>query len=217
MKQSSAASFSDDFHQSFTFFEGKGAPFSRFEITKDDRANGEANKALHAVSDSLDHVADLALFTGREDHREAARREAFDLISFGFADFGEDAFFKLRNDAVFESMLHGDVVELFDLVLRMGERLSEFAIVTEEEETFGFEIETTDVHEILQTTGQEGVDGRSIVLVIPSADESCRFMENDGLDSELLEAFSGGADLILRLNAVGWLEADFAIDEDFAL
>lgn len=217
MKQSSAASFSDDFHQSFSFFEGKGAPFSRFKITKDDRANGEANEALHAVSDSLDHVADLALFTGREDHREAARGEALYLIGFGFADFGEDAFFKLRNDAVLKSMLRGDVVELFDLMLRMGERLSEFAIVTEEEEAFGFEIKATDVHEILQTTGQEGVDGRTIVLVIPSADETRRLVENDGLDTELLKSFPRGTDLIFRLHPVGGLEAHFSIHHDFTL
>ena len=73
------------------------------------------------------------------------------------------------------------------------------------------------MHEVLQATGEEGIDGRAVVLVIPSADEARRLVENDGLDSELLKAFPRGADLIFRLDAVGGLEADFSIHHDFAL
>ena len=123
----------DDFHQGFALIDGKGTPFSGLEVVENDWADGQTHEAFHAVANGLDHVADLTLFTGREDHRETARGETLDLIGFGFADFSEDAFFQLRNDAVLESMLRGDVVEFFDLMLGMGERLSEFAIVTEEE------------------------------------------------------------------------------------
>ena len=122
------------------------AEFSRSEIIEIEIADPDTNESLYPVANRLNHVADLAFESGFESHLHAARREPFDGSGAGLADLGEDAFFKLREGGILESILHRDVVDLFDAVFRMGESLGEFSIVAENEESFGIEIEAPDMH-----------------------------------------------------------------------
>lgn len=106
------------------------------------------------------------------------------------------------------------MVKLLDLMLWVGQRLGEFAIVTEDNEALGITIEPTDVHQVLHATRQEIVNGVTLVFVAAGADESGWFMEDDALDNKWLDPFSVSSDLVSGLDPVGGREARLSIDDD---
>ena len=112
-----------EFHQGVAFCFFQKAPFPRFEIIEREASDAESHEPLHSMADRLDHVADLSFQSGIEDHFESPRRDSFDGHGFGFPDFGEDSFFQLSEDRVFEGILGGDLVEFFNLVAGVSQRL----------------------------------------------------------------------------------------------
>ena len=91
------------------------------------------------------------------------------------------------------------------------------AVVTHDEQTFGFHVEASDVGEVMEAVGKEFVDGGAAVFIAAGANESGGFVYDNRFDAKGLNAFARGADLVVRLDAVSGSQAGLTIDHDFAL
>lgn len=172
----------------FTVFQC--APFSWSEIVEIEVADPNSNETLHTMAYGLDHIAYLSLEAGFEGHFHTTGGETFDRGGTSFADLGVDAFFKLGENGVLEGVLHGDVIDLSDAMLWVGQGLGELAVIAEDEESFGFQIESTNVHEVMHFGREEFVNRGASVFVAPTTDQAGRFVEDDGLDQERLNTLS---------------------------
>jgi hypothetical protein len=99
----------------------------------------------------------------------------------------------------------------------MGKGLAQFTVVAENEETFGIEVKSSHVGEMVESWREKFVDGGAVVFVATGTDEAGWLVEDDGLDLEGLDSFPLSADEIARLHAVAGTKAGLAIDDDFAL
>lgn len=99
----------------------------------------------------------------------------------------------------------------------MGQGLGKLTIVAHNHEPFGFHIEAADMGEMMEAVGKEFVDGGAAIFIATGADESGGFVHDDRFDTKGLNAFARGADLVVRLDAVSGSQAEFTVDEDFAL
>ena len=174
----------------FPFTSFQCAPFSRGEVVEIEVADPDSNETLHTVAHGLDHVTNLSLEAGFEGHFHATGGEAFDRVGASFADLGVDAFFKLGENGVLEGVLHSDVVDLFDAMFWVGQGLGELAVIAEDNKPFGFQIESTNVHEMMHFGREEFVNRGASVFVAPAADQPGGFVEDDRLDQERLNALS---------------------------
>lgn len=199
----------------FTGFQS--TPFSWSKIVEIEVADPDSNETLHTVAHGLDHVTYLSLEAGFEGHFHATGGEAFDRGGTSFADLGVDAFFKLGENGILEGVLHGDVIDFFDAMLWVGQGLGELAVIAEDEESFGFQIESTNVHEVMHFGREEFVNRGASVFVAPAADQPGGFVKDDGLDQERLNALSRSPNGISGLHAVSGVKADVAIDDHFTL
>ena len=95
--------------------------------------------------------------------------------------------------------------------------MSEVAIVGEDEEPFGFFIESANVVEVLVFCGDEGVDGVAVEFVVFAADEALWFVEEDGFGLEGLDAFAIDFDEVFVGDTGGGVGFDFTINDDEAL
>ena len=117
----------------FAFFGFQCTPFPRCEIVEIEVADPNSNETLHTVAHRLDHVAYLSLEAGFEGHFHTTGGEALDRGGASSAELGVDAFFKLGEYGVLESVLYGDVIDLFDTMLGVGKGLGKFAVIASKE------------------------------------------------------------------------------------
>lgn len=169
------------------------------------------------MADGLNHVADLAFEAGIKNHFHPTGGEAFDRDGAGLSDFGKDSFLKLGENGVFEGVLGRDLIKFLDPMAGMGKGLAQFAVVAENEETFGIEVKSSHVGEMVESRREKFVDRGAIVFVATGTDEARWFVEDDGLDLEGLDSFPLSADEISWLHPVAGIKAGLAIDDDFAL
>ncbi len=204
-------------HEGIAFRWFEEAEFSGLEGIEREVADSDADEAFDAVAYGLNHVADLPFEAGIKDHFHAAGRESFYGDRAGFSDFGEDSFFELAENRVLEGVLSGDLIELFNAVARVSERLGEFAVIAEDEEAFGLEVKASYVSEVVKARGEEFVNGGSAIFIVACADEAGGLVHHDGLSFQRLDALAAGLDEITWLNPIAGIEADLTIDDDFAI
>lgn len=83
-------------------------------------------------------------------------------------------------DFVVEGLVDRDEVFFLDFQLRVAELLGEFAIVGEDDESFGIAVESADVVQVAKVRGEEGVDRLTAEFVVLGADVSFWFIKKDG-------------------------------------
>ncbi len=193
------------------------AEFSGLEIIERELADADADESFHAVADGLNHVADLSLEAGVEDHFHAAGGEPLHGNGASLADFGKNSFLELAENGVLKGVLGGDLVDLFNAVTRMSEGLRKLAIIAEDEEALGLKVKAAYVGEMVKARGEEFVNGGAVIFVMTRADEAGGLVHHDGLRFKRLDASAAGFDEIPWLNSVAGIEADLAIDDDFAI
>lgn len=97
----------------------------------------------------------------------------------------------------------------------MGQGLGQFSVVAKDEKAFRIEIEASYVSQMMKAWWDQYVNGGAVVLILPGANQSGRFVEDDGLHLQRLEAFPRGANEIAGENARPGVQANFAIHTDF--
>ena len=174
----------------FPFTSFQCTPFPRCEIVEIEVADPNSNETLHTVAHGLDHVTYLSLKAGFEGHFHTTGGEALDRGGASFADLGMDTFFKLGENGVLEGVLHGNVIDLFDIVLGVGKGLGEFAVIAQDEKSFGIQIEATNVHEVMHFGREDFINRGASAFVAPATNQPGRFVEDNGLDQERLNTLS---------------------------
>ena len=75
-------------------------------------------------------------------------------------------------------VVEGDIVFLVDFVTRVSQTLSEVAVVSQKEESFGLGVESTNIEKARELWGQKIEDGVAHVGVGSSGNKAGRFVED---------------------------------------
>ena len=127
-----------------------------------------------------------------------------------------DAFNELKKDLGLVVLVDGDEVFLFELFGRMGQFLGKVAVVGENEEAFGVEVEAADMFEMMILVGKQVVDGLPIAIVALGADHSTWFVKGYDKNVSAREDLAAETDGVIVGNADGGSFANGPVDAHFA-
>ena len=96
----------------------------------------------------------------------------------------------------------------------MSESLREIAVVGEENEAFGLGIETANVEETGEFSGQKIEDRVASVRIFSRRDEARRLVQHDGEQWSGMNRFPVHFDMIARGRVRTEIGADFAVNND---
>ena len=141
------------------FVAGQAAPSAGIDAADCDVADARADQLLHGTVQRCEHAADLpfaAFVNGHFHPADGCAAVVADKPGFGrrgLAVFEHDTFAQRCHLLERDLAAHFGHVGLGDFVRRMGEAVSEIAVIGEDEKPLGVNVKTTD-----------GVDGRGDAL-----------------------------------------------------
>jgi hypothetical protein len=207
--------------QSFDFLLRERPDGSRRQVAEAHGADGDSFQALHFVADAGQQAADFAVAAFVEHQFEDGRpfAPAFDADVPGVREtFSKmDAAMELGEDVALD--LAGDLhlVDFFDAVARVRETVGQLAIVGDDDEAFGRDVEPADGKHARPVRRQQVDDARPAGRVAGRRNNADGLVHREVRELGPRQGLAIDSDfLFLRVDARAKLRDHFAIDFDAA-
>ena len=136
------------------------------ELVHGEGADAGAHQLGDAQTEGLEHETDLAFEAGFENDSETAGGDALAVFGARLTNFGDvNPFDELEENLGFVILVDGDLIFLLELFGRVGQLLGEVAIIGQNEEALGVEVEASDMLEVMVFVGEPVINGLPIALV----------------------------------------------------
>lgn len=182
------------------------------EIGEFQGADADAHQLLHLIAEGLEHHPDLPFQTGLEHDAVAARGKALHLLGPHAGLLNVDAGEKEVEVFVQHRLVGGDDVFLLHQLRGVHQGLREIPIIGEDQQALRIPVQAADMMEVLQDRREDGVNRVAAEFILAGADVAARLVEHHRLGLLGLDALAIDTDEVVRLHALGGIEADLAID-----
>jgi hypothetical protein len=184
------------------------------EVAKPKISDPHADKMLDAITDGLEHTANLTIDSLSQDNAQADGRHRVESRNFGSLTVQDNSAQQFRREHGIPWPIQGHFVFLVDFVTRMRQPLCEIAIVCEKQQTFGLSVETPDVEQPREFSRQQIKDSVAHVRISPSRNESGGLVQHDGERRGNMNKFAIHLDVVARARLSTEIGADLAVDGD---
>ena len=177
---------------------GKHAPHAGTQFKDPHCGDAGAAQILHLVAAVIKHEADLAFDSLREDHPDLDRRNLGDFVHLRPAALNVKASEQLCCVGGVEGLVEGDLVLLFDLEARMGQRQGQLPVVGDNQEPLTLLVQPSHMVDAGPVVGQKSENRGAVPLVFGGAKHALRFEEHR------VDNFLRANDLAAYLDHIPW-------------